>query len=51
MRSEAIKKMLNEIRQAIGRCNEPEREVMEELMGEAEGWKMRLEELDEEEDE
>ena len=48
MRSAAIKKMLDEIRQAIGRCNEPERVVMEELMGEAEGWKMRLEELDEE---
>ena len=47
-----IKQMLDEIRKAISRCRGPsEREVYEELMAEAEGWRMRLEELDNEEDE
>ncbi len=45
-----IIKMLNEIRQAIGRCYGPsEREILEELEAESEGWRMRLRELDKQE--
>jgi hypothetical protein len=44
-------KMLDEIRQAVGRCNEPEKEVLEELISEADGWQMRLDELNEEDEE
>lgn len=41
-----IEAMLDEIRKAISRCNASEKECYEELVGEAEGWQMRLEELE-----
>ena len=48
----AIDTMLDEIRQAVGRCTVPsEREVYEALMGEAAGWEMRLGEIDAEDEE
>ena len=45
-----IKTMLEEIRQAMARCTAPEKAVFEALTAEAEGWNMRLEELEDEED-
>lgn len=42
-----IAKMLNEIRRSISRCTATERDTYEALVEEAEGWKMRLEELEE----
>lgn len=44
-----IDTMIEDIRRAISRCGEPEKMVYEALMSEAEGWKMRLEELEAEE--
>lgn len=45
----AIKRMLDEIDDAVGRTREfPEIEVMAALVSKAEGWKMRLQELEEE---
>ena len=46
----SIEAMLKAIRQAIGKCTASEREMLEELQCESEGWRMRLEELDEEEE-
>ena len=43
-----ISLMLDDVRAAIGRCrNVPEKDVYEALCAEADGWKMRLEELEE----
>jgi hypothetical protein len=45
-----LDKMLNEVRGAIARYGRlPEKEVYEALAEEAEGWRMRLEELNDEE--
>lgn len=41
----SIRRMLDEIRGAIGRCSASEKDTYEALATEAEGWKMRLEEL------
>jgi hypothetical protein len=45
-----ISEMLTQIRRAIQRCDANERELYEALVAEAEGWRMRLEELDEEDE-
>lgn len=42
--------MLIEIRSLIAKCRAPEREVYEALCSEADGWEMRLQELDEAEE-
>lgn len=44
-----IKQMLEEIRKIIGQCKADEKSTMEALVDEAEGWKMRLQELEDEE--
>jgi len=46
-----IKKMLDKIRQAVGETSQAcsEKEVLEELVCEADGWNMRLEEIESEE--
>ena len=46
-----IKKMLDKIRQAVGETSQAcsEKEVLEELVVEADGWNMRLEEIEAEE--
>ena len=44
------KEMLNEIRKIIGRCDASEHAVMEALVDESECWRMRLEELEDEEE-
>lgn len=41
-----VKMMLEKIRRVIAACNAPEKMVMEALCGEAEGWEMRLAELE-----
>jgi hypothetical protein len=46
-----IKRMLDEFRASIRRCSASERAVYEALVEEAEGWKMRLDELEEEDEE
>lgn len=43
-----IQRMLDNMRSAIGQCPESDKEVLEAILDEAEGWKMRLEELDDE---
>jgi hypothetical protein len=43
--------LLDKIRKAMAECNAPELEMLEALVSEADGWEMRLEELEEEEDE
>lgn len=49
---EAAKAAVNEVRKWMSRSNDPERETLETFYeafaAEAEGWKMRMEELDEE---
>ena len=45
-----IPEMLKQIRQIIAKCDASEREIYEELDAEAEGWRMRLDELDDDED-
>lgn len=48
----AIDVMLEGVRDAVGRCRgTSEREVLEALLAEAEGWKMRLREVEQEEGE
>jgi hypothetical protein len=52
-RPEPIKKMLDKIRKAIAETATEmagEKEVLEELVCEAEGWKMRLDEIEAEEE-
>lgn len=44
----AIEKLLREINDAIGRCKASELETYKALVNEAEGWSMRLEELERE---
>lgn len=45
----SIKDTIDEVRNAVARCNEgSEAELLELLLAEAEGWKMRLEEIEEE---
>lgn len=43
--------VLRDVRAAIAKSTLPERELYEALVGEAEGWRMRLEELDDEDEE
>lgn len=43
-----IQNLLVEIRKLISKCKGSEKEMYEELMAEAEGWKARLEELEDE---
>lgn len=50
MRNKAIDAMLEAIRQAVSRCTASERDTFEALVVEAEGWKMRLEELEAEDE-
>lgn len=45
-----IEIMLDKIRAAMAECDLPEKEVYEALCSEAEGWQMRLEEIEAEED-
>lgn len=47
----STKQMIDEIRKIVGRCTASEAACLEALLEEAEGWRMRLEELDEEEKE
>lgn len=44
-----IKEMLEKVRKAISECKAPEKDMYEELVAEAEGWNMRLQEIEEEE--
>ena len=46
----AIAIMLEQIREAIATTEVPEKMVFEALVDESEGWRMRLEELEAEED-
>ena len=39
--------MIREIRKIISKCTASERELYEVLLNEAEGWEMRLDELEE----
>ena len=53
---QTVKRTIEEVRRVISRCTAPERDLLEELLAEAEGWDMRLDELiahgsDDEEDE
>jgi hypothetical protein len=41
-----IEEMLAEIRNIISLCKEPERDVLEALLAEAEGWEMRWQEFE-----
>lgn len=43
--------MIDSIRATISQCDASEREVFEALMSESEGWEMRLQELDDDDDE
>ena len=43
----SVDAMLDEIRAAMARCTAPERAVYEAVCSEAEGWEMRLQELEE----
>jgi hypothetical protein len=45
-----IREALNEIRRIMSRCNASEKELYEALCEEAEGWQMRLQELQEEDE-
>jgi hypothetical protein len=42
--------MISELRTLISKCDDDEKSVYEALVVEAEGWKMRLEELEEEDE-
>jgi hypothetical protein len=44
------KQMLDQIRSIISKCDASEKETYEELVSEAEGWKERLQELEEDDD-
>jgi hypothetical protein len=44
-----ISKMMEKIRNTIAECKADEKAVLEELVAEAEGWNMRLEEIEQEE--
>ena len=44
----SIELMLEEVRSAISRCTAYEKSVYEAMCSEADGWKMRLEELESE---
>ena len=46
-----LKETMNAIRKAIGEYEGPEIVLLEELEAEAEGWKMRIQELEEEDKE
>lgn len=41
--------VIDAIREAISKHAGPERELLEELLSESDGWKMRLDELEDEE--
>jgi hypothetical protein len=43
------KQMIEQVRAIIARCDASEKDAYEALLEEAEGWKMRLEELEDEE--
>jgi hypothetical protein len=43
------KEILNEIRRLLGRHVGSEKELLEELCAESEGWEMRLDELEDDE--
>jgi hypothetical protein len=45
-----IEQMLDQIRSVMAKCKAPEKEVYEALCCEAEGWEMRLRELEDGED-
>ena len=46
-----VDQVLKIIRDAVGSCTASERELFEALDAEAEGWRMRLQELDDEDEE
>lgn len=45
-----IDRMLKEIRRVISQCNAAEKDVYTALVEESEGWRCRLEELEEEDE-
>lgn len=45
-----IKEMIAAVRNAISECSADEREVYESLLEEAEGWKMLIKELDDDDE-
>ena len=44
------KELLNQLRKMMAECTDSERHLLEELQAEAEGWNMRLQEMDEDEE-
>lgn len=47
---QTAKQILEQVREIVSQSTCDEKELYEELMAEAEGWKMRLEELEEDDE-
>ena len=43
----SIQRMLDDVRRAMGQCSASEKDTLEAVLSEADGWKDRLRELDE----
>ena len=50
MAKSKIETMLDKVRQAMADCDASEKDVMKAMVVESEGWKMRLEEIEQEEE-